>query len=475
MTIFPEIIHGVRTTIARHAMLTRGDRVGVAVSGGSDSVALLRILALLRDEYGIDLVVLHFNHGLRAAASDADEAFVRELSREMGLPLVCGRRTSQETWNRIDGSSEDELRDARYSFFEETVVTHGLTRVALGHTANDQAETVIIKFLRGSGAEGLRGIPPCRDKWYIRPLIAVERNDLITFLTERGWDYRTDSSNEETVFLRNRIRHELLPVLKRDYNQKLIDCLVKTADVLYDEDDYVKVSVRKILSQWDDPHRKDVTILDVDNILRLHRALARRLVKTCIEAHCVRGVFVEYNHVAAVMDLIRGNQPNGWVTLAGGVVVKRRYGSVSIFSREREKNGREISDKEAMDDYFYYDVSIPGTVDVREADRSIVFDFVDRKDIHMTGKDRIYFQTDCVEYPLAVRSIRPGDRIAPLGLNGSKKVKNIFIDMKVPRDDRRRVPLLVDARGVLWVAGMTVDERCRIDEMSGSIVVAEIV
>jgi len=163
------------------------------------------------------------------------------------------------------------------------------------------------------------------------------------------------------------------------------------------------------------------------------------------------------------------------VTLAGGVVAQRRYGSLAIFSREKEKKEREISDKVVMDDYFYYDVSIPGTVDVKEADVRIAFDFVDREDVHIAGKDRVYFRTGLVEYPLVIRSIRQGDRIVPLGLNGSKKVKDIFIDMKVPRDDRCRIPLLVDSKGVLWVTGMTVDERCRIGEGTGPIVTAEIV
>ena len=231
MSIFEKVVEVIRD----HRMLQRGDRVLIAVSGGADSVALLHLLLSIREMYNLDIMVGHFNHRLRAEESDADERFVEELARGLQLGFVTESLAPADERAFGGEGLESWARNRRYEFFTRVASTLQLAKVALGHTMDDQAETVLLRLIRGSGTLGLAGIPYVREGLFVRPLIHVKREEVLRFLAEKHLPYREDSSNSDKRFLRNRIRKELIPLLKNHYNPKIVDLLSNTAEILRED------------------------------------------------------------------------------------------------------------------------------------------------------------------------------------------------------------------------------------------------
>jgi tRNA(Ile)-lysidine synthase len=228
------MLNKIRHSVQKFGMLQGGEHVVVAVSGGPDSVSLLQVLALLAPEYGLTLTTAHLNHGLRGAESDAEERLVCRLCGERGISCAVKRvnLTELRQRGRRRRSLEDLGREERYSFFSALGERVGASRIALGHHREDQAETVLMNLIRGSGLEGLKGILPVRDGIFIRPLIEVSREEILTFLLTQGIPFSEDSSNTRDVFLRNRIRHQLIPLLQAHYNPRIVDALNRTASIV---------------------------------------------------------------------------------------------------------------------------------------------------------------------------------------------------------------------------------------------------
>lgn len=295
----------IRKTIADCSLLERGDHLLVAVSGGPDSVALLRAMRLLSSDYELRLTTAHLNHGLRGAEAQKEEAFVRSLCVGMGIACIC-KTVDIRMLQKGRGMSLEEIgREERYRFLNETAETCGARKIATGHHRDDQAETVLINLFRGCGMEGLKGIPPVRDGRIIRPLLHVGRGEILEFLHHEGLTYMTDSSNLSPLFLRNRIRHELIPELALRYNPGIIEALSHTADIIRREDDYLQAVVRQIMSQWGIVPGATEIRLPLASLLDLHEALQGRLIKCLLEAAAPPGYGIGYRHIEAVLALTR--------------------------------------------------------------------------------------------------------------------------------------------------------------------------
>ena len=470
----------VKKTIEEHRMLDRGDRLITAVSGGPDSVALLRVLAMIADQYDIAIVAAHLNHGLRGEESDREEDFVRMLGQGMGIELISGKVDMAGLRER--GKSLEELcREKRYAFLKQAAADYQATKIALGHHLQDQAETVLINFLRGSGSEGLRGMLPVREGMIIRPLLQITRKEILDFLKKEGLSFMTDSSNFQDFFLRNRIRHHLMPLLKEAFNPQVEENLARTAEIMRLDEDYMKGKVEELLKQGDVFQRDGERKILIPEFLKLHEALRRRIIKTLLAEMSESGQGVGYRHVKAAADLAQGRQGGGSLDLPGNVVLRREY-DLLIFSRR--PGGVETSPARALSVsaapgklHFRYPVEIPGRVEVKEAGMTLDFRMVDKPSLsHLSGKGRIV----CMDYekvrlPLAVRNAKPGDRIQPLGMAGTKKLKSFLIDEKVPRRCRQILPLLVDREAVLWIAGMRMSQRIRVTDETRQVLKVEIV
>ncbi|HIC91348.1 MAG TPA: tRNA lysidine(34) synthetase TilS [Syntrophaceae bacterium] len=442
----------VNNTIRKYNMLTQGDKVVVAVSGGPDSTALLHILNHLREEWNLSLIVTHFNHGLRGNESHRDATFVENLAKLLMLPCRVGKGDIYSFKHQMKLSTEEAARILRYQFLEDTLKMEGAQRIALGHTADDQAEDILMKVLRGSGRLGLCGMPPVRDKIFIRPLIEVSRRQIERFLDQYDLSYVTDSSNRDQRFLRNKIRLDLIPLLERTYNPKLRENLVQLSSILRDEEDWLQGIVAQEFLKILKYHDFAKVILDASRFLDLHRALQLRLIRKAVET--VKGDLraIGFNHILDVLKLASQTHPSKMLNLPHGLIVRRSYEHI-IFEKRT---------KEPVD--FLYLVSDLKPVVVKEVNKVISFEVVDyNKDLNIeVDKNTAYLDYSKVHFPLIIRNIRAGDRFRPLGMESFKKIKDFLINCKIPKNMRKSIPLLVAGDQIVWVAGLRLDDGVKL-------------
>jgi tRNA(Ile)-lysidine synthase len=471
------MLNQVRKTIDIHSMLKRGDHLVVAVSGGPDSVALLHILALLTNEFQLRLTTVHLNHGLREAEADGEEAFVRRLSADMGIACVCKTVDIRALQKGNRRSLEEIGREERYRFLHETAEQCGAVKIAVGHHRDDQAETVLLHLLRGSGMEGLRGILPVRDGRIIRPLLEVGRAEILEFLRSEGIMYMTDSSNESALFLRNRIRNELIPELKSRYNPQLIEGLCRMAGIIRREDDYLRDVVRQIVGRWGIAPGFDDVAFPLTDFRALHEAIQGRIIKCLLEGAAPSRNGIGYRHIEAVLVLARrtGSRCVS-LDLPFRIRVERERDIMRIRKMVVQRVGKRGPERKTPP-RFEYKVEIPATIHLDEIDRTIRLEWIE-KPRFWEMKDRpetAFMDYECMNLPLILRNMRPGDRVEPLGTGGTKKLKDYFIDRKIAASRRSEIPLLVDAGSIVWIAGERISERVRVTERTRRVLKGEIV
>ena len=453
----------VRRTIEKYAMLQREDRVVVGVSGGADSMALLHVLAELRQEIRLSLFVAHLDHGLRAEGP-AEESFVHEASRHLGLPFISQKGGVREKQEQQRLTLQEAAREVRYSFLLETARICQATKIALGHTADDQAESILMHLLRGSGTRGLGGIPPVRDQVIVRPLLESWRGEVESFLQERKVGFLTDPSNRSLHFLRNRIRHELLPIL-RQYNARLPRTLVQMGEILRAEEDVWQNLVKeKFPTLVKNQNRISIT-LDIPSLKAQPLALRLRSLRHATEKILgnLRGVGLA--HVLAVDQLLYHPEPNQCLQLPQGLFLTKAYQDLNL-ARSRE----EISS-------FEVPVSGPGGWKIPEIGREMRFEILTSPPAARGQEppEVALLDYDQATFPLIIRSFKAGDRLQPLGMGGEKKVKDLFIDCKIPAPQRKKIPLLFHKDRLLWVAGLRLDHRVRVQPKTQRILRAELV
>ncbi len=457
-------------TLERYRMVRPGDSVLVALSGGADSVALTALLYELRHPLGISIFLAHLNHGLRAEA-DEDEDFCRSFSERLSLPFVSSRVDVGANARRNKRSLEDEGRRARYEFLEARAKELGATRIAVGHTLDDQAETFLLRLLRGSGGRGLSAIHPVKNGRIIRPLIDVRRAEIEAYLDERGLRFREDRSNADPRFLRNRIRHEELPRLTAAYNPRLAESLARTASVLRDEEAWMEAETDAAFAAIGSTSKNEVR-LERPLLGAYPVALKRRLVRAAIER--VRGLDgISHRHVEDVIALALGRSGRelhlpGLVAEVSFDQLRFRESSLARNASERGYNG------------FEYRLSIPARVRIPECSGTLSARIAATKrnpddPIHPSQGNTVTVGFEGLVPELAVRSPRPGDRFHPLGAPGSKPLSRYLMDRKISREVRQRVPLLVRASGpnatgdqILWVVGHGVSESSRVSPSGAS-------
>lgn len=444
-----KITDKVRQTISRYNMINPGERIIVAVSGGPDSVCLLDILHKLEEELDISLVVAHFDHGLRPGEDEAETDFVRELSKSMKLPFETEKSSFSA---HAKGSPEEKAREARYEFLERTLRKHEARKIALGHNLDDQAETIIMRLLRGSGPTGLSGIPPFRDGVFIRPLIELRRVDIRNYLSSRNLKHVVDSSNLQAGYLRNKIRLELMPVLEK-YQPRLVERLGHTAEILSDENRYLNFVAKGWLDEESREKQGGSLLIPLSHFLELPSAIRNRVAREAINT--VKGNLrrISHEHIRSISVLAGGTEPQGMLNLPNGLVVKKRYGTL-IFSAAHENRPA----------HYRYTLREPGRFYLQEIGKTIIIKFMKRKKGPSLDRSPWLVCLDAakVKFPLLIRNFKPGDRFIPLGMAGHKKVKDLFVDLKIPSEVRASTPLLFSGDKLVWVCGFRIDDRFKV-------------
>lgn len=438
----------VTAYIHKRRLLKAGDRVGAAVSGGADSVALLRLLLELRKDLGIVLSVVHLNHKLRGADSDADENFVAELARRHKLELYADSADVAAFAAKKHLSLETAAREARYEFFRGLLRGGYLNRIATAHTLDDQAETVLLRIIRGAGTRGLAGIYPQLSVEgsqfsVIRPLLGTRRKDLEAYLRELDQDWREDASNRDLRHARNRVRHGILPRLERNLNPLVREALAETAEIARAEEEYWEQEVTKVLPASIKPLLKLTILRD------LPLTLQRRLVRLVAESF---GVRLEFRHVEEILQLKAGESaalPKGWIA-----------------SRKKEELRFETCREKKSADYEY-PLPLPGAVDVPEAGSRFESVLISNKGAY--NPDYLLNRT-VLRDDLRVRNWRPGDRFWPPHTKAAKKIKELLQERHLTGTEKASWPVVVSGSAVVWVRGFAAPRALRAESQTNQAV-----
>lgn len=425
------LLKRVAETISRYNMAAPRNRVGVAVSGGADSIALLRALVELAPALSLELTVLHVNHRLRGPDSDADEEFVRQAAASHGLPFAGTVADAREG----SGNLEDRARRQRHAFFAAAMRDHALDRVAVGHTRSDQAETVLMRLLRGAGPDGLRGIHPVTRAGIVRPLIEIDRAEVRQWLVAAGVAWREDTSNGDPRFLRNRTRMELLPVLERDWNPALPKLLAQTARLAFEDSHYWEQEVARRFGEVAEAGETGV-VLRLDALNAMPAALVRRLLREAVRR--VRGDLdgIDFEHDERLFELARGSRGEGGISLPG-VAARRSFRQIRLGPpAETEDYQRPLP--------IPGRVELPGAVSlsvepVRHAPES-------RYNTDDPGLDWMKVQGRT----LVVRNWQPGDAYWPVGAPKVRKLKQLFEKARIPSWERAGWPMILCEGGIIW-------------------------
>ncbi|GFE61415.1 tRNA lysidine(34) synthetase TilS [Geobacter sp. AOG2] len=453
ITIATTLTAQVARSIREHRLFGSDDTIIVAISGGADSTALLDLLSRLP---GLSprLVAAHLNHCLRGPESDRDEEFVRSLATRYRIPLECCRVDVKELALRERRNLEDAGRRARIAFLDEVRHSWQATAVALAHHADDQAETVLMRLLRGAGPGGLAGMPYRNGRGFVRPLLGITRAELVAYLTERGMAWREDASNRDIAFLRNRIRHELLPLLEQ-YNPAIRERLATTAAVLSDEHNIINQLTKEIVDRACTSDG-DGFACTVTTLIEQPPALRRRVFRHLLERLAGNLDHFSNRHISAMEQLLESPRPHATLNLPQGITVMRDYGA---FLLQRTLRSAPLAiDKLMITGTGHY--PLPGGA-------SLTLTLVPAStDITPLPANAALFDPDRAPFPWYVRTFKNGDRLMPFGMNGSKKVKEIFIDTKVSRFKRLSIPLLFCGETLLWVCGLRASQFACIDNTS---------
>jgi len=446
------IVSSVKETIECHHMISPSDRIGVAVSGGLDSVVLLDILTSLRHELQISLLPIHLNHGIRGAEADRDEVFVKHISQAYDLPCLTQRMDVPHFQRQHSLSLEDAARKLRYQFFARVMEQHNLNRVALGHTADDQVETILMRFIKGGGARGLSGMPPIREGRYIRPLLNTWRDHVYEYAQLKGLSWVEDSSNTKITYFRNRVRHELIPYLKQ-YNPNIKQRVLRVSELLATDDHYLQQLAHDVSTSV--MTGTETAIISIPRLLSVPLPLQVRVLQDAFN-RLESGRYMEYPHLKKVLQLVHDRGGSKRIPLPGGFWAKRVYDTLTL-----EKGDEITHDKPGR-----IPLETPGRTLLRHFAMAIDATIHEGRLVPTPDRNEAYLDYDRLALPLHVRSCRPGDSFVPLGMSSRKKLKNFFIDLKVPRAQRGKIPLVISATEICWVAGWRIDDRFKIGDMT---------
>jgi tRNA(Ile)-lysidine synthase len=450
----------VKKTIEKHGLLKKGDKVLVACSGGADSTALLDILLTLRRDFSVQLALAHFNHKLRRNA-DKDEEFVHGLARTHGLPLYV-KRESIRAYAREHGLNIEEAgRTRRYEFLKAVAAKISASRIATGHTMTDQAETFLLRLLRGSGPQGLAGIAPAIDGLIIRPLLEVERGEIEKYLKARGLSCRTDESNFDRRYLRNRIRLDLIPFLERKFEPQIVPHLSQLAAIIREEDDWLE-SLAEERARQALRSRNGRTLLDARVLSSFPPGLARRVVRIFLgraKGDLRRITFKDIESIRSLADQKE-------IHLPGRLTLRREKDEIFLEPPLRPPVRYEyVWDGEKNLAVQELNLQFSGTRKSGWKKRNLRFD----------NERRAYLDAAKLRFPLLVRNRRAGDRYQPLGAPGRKKLKEIMRARGIPVSERERQPVFLSGDRIVWVLGLPVAEAFKVTSRTKEIFIIEII
>jgi tRNA(Ile)-lysidine synthase len=446
-------------TIKEYNMFKEGDKVIVAVSGGPDSISLLHILNSIKDKFRITLYVAHVNHCLRGEEANKDEEYVKHFCEMLGIECFSKRIDINKLSVERGLSSESAGREARYEFFNELIDKLQANKIALAHNANDQAETVLMRIIRGSGMEGIVGIKPVRGNIFVRPLINIRRVNIERYCEENRLNPRIDKTNLENIYTRNKIRLELIPYIMDNFNSDVISAIDRLANTISKDNEYLEeIALEKYKSYCDIKANK--VIINKEAFLEKEAILTRilRLALSEIKGNLYN---VEKIHIYDLINL----QKNGTgkkITLPDGLIGFNNYGNIELYFINKEIG--KIEKKQyilRINEKIYFE-AYDMEVSTRLIQRDEKIDFKENPNIK-------YFDYDKIKGNIVIRTREIGDKFSPFGMKGSKKLKDLFIDLKISQEKRDKIPLICFGESIAWIVDYRISEDFKVSKETNNI------
>jgi len=441
----------VLKTIDEHELISRGDKLVCGVSGGPDSVCMVHILANRRRELGFEMVLAHVNYSTRGDDSDLDEDLCRKLASDLGIDIHVRSVDQQELALLKNGNFQRDARHLRYEFFAGLITDIGCNKIATGHTADDVAETSLMHFIRGAGISGIGGIYPRNDN-LIRPLIDCYRDEIITYLSERQITYRTDSSNLESEYLRNRVRNQLIPSLSEDYNSKVVRAIARTAHIAQATGKFIEKHVDRLWTDSVSFSRLGKILIDIRIFSSADKILRYELIRKTYNS-----LLKEDNHRTSLdleliesADRLAAAEVGRKADLHSGISIERGSDQLILFRNA----GTEVCEK----------INIPGISRLEDFNLEVFSEICDFDGEIALSSDcwDVQLDSDRLTPPFLLRTSRDGDRVRLLNSPGSRKLSDIFIDRKIPRLLRSEVPILTASGEIVWIVGIGIADRAKL-------------
>lgn len=449
-----DLIKKIKKNISANSLINEKDRILVGLSGGPDSIFLLYIL---HNYFNNQLIITHINHKLRGVDSDLDEKFVRTISQKLKIPLYVIREDVKKLSNENKKSIEEVGREVRFSFFDKTLKVENFNKIALGHNLDDNVETILINFIKGSGTKGLIGIPEKRDN-IIHPIINIKKEEILKFLEENKIEYRVDKTNFEIDFLRNKVRNYLLPIIEKEFNKNFKEKILSLSNILKVEDRFLDNLVENIkndLIEFED----DFIKIDNKKFQKLDLSLKRRLIRKAIDYFNRDLREYPLEHIDKVISL-ENKKTGKEIELPFNLIAVKDKNKIII-----EKKGVEIPN-------FYIEIPDIGLYEL--AGMKIELTLVEKiskvKDIFTS-----FFDYDKIEFPIKFRKPKFGEKFKPLGLKEEKKIQDFFVDNGIPKSVRWNLPILLDKKDdILWIVGVRISDDYKVTNLTKRVICIKI-
>lgn len=445
-----KLYNEVRAIIIKERLIQSGDNVIVALSGGPDSICLFSILKKYSEEMNFKLLAAHVNHMYRGKSADEDENFVRELCRKNDVKLYVKRRNADEYAKELGITSEEAGRKLRYDLFHEIANQNINSKIAIAHNKDDQVETVLQRLIRGTGIDGLAAMS-FSSGLLIRPMLNISKKDILAYLDDNEISYCIDYTNNLPIYGRNKIRLNLLPELEEIYNPNIRDVLYRLSQNMSDDKRIIEKYIEKIYNETIKKKEEKKVVLILDKLIEHDDNEIARVLRRAIVDVKGSSTNVERKHIDNALMLIKSRKTGKCINFSDNINISISYNYINI------TNGIEKIEN------FLYNVSIFDDINIEELNKHIRFEILDNiSDIK--DKNTFYFDLDKIKGDIVIRNRRPGDSIVPLGMKKSKKLKDIFIDLKIAREERTKKIILADEEKILWLEDFRISELCKITE-----------
>lgn len=452
------LLQVVMDFIKANFMFNKGDKVIVAISGGPDSTCLLYILNGFKEELGITLIGAHLNHCLRGKEADKDEEYAKMTCARLNIDFYSKKVDIHRISEEKNISCEMAGREIRYEFFQELMSKLNANKIALAHNANDQAETILMRIMRGTGIEGMVGIKPVRDKIYVRPILQLSRSEIEKYCVQNNVSPRIDKSNLEKIYARNKIRLDLIPYIEENFNMDIINTLNRLSDILKKDNDYLESISQKEYKKYCVLGEQMVIINK--GAFKQHEAIISRIIRSALLAVNHNLYNFEKIHISNIIELQK-NDTGKSTMLPQNIIVENCYGNINI---RIHKGSTKVDTKQ-------YSLNVNEKNIIHSINKIVEINI--KSMLHFEedkGNEYIvYFDYDTITGPLTLRYRKQGDKFIPLGMKGNKKLKDLFMDLKIPKDKRDEIPLICFGDDIGWVVGYRISEKFKVTKNTKNI------